>query len=100
MSMSEPFLPAHEPRHEPDPREHDIDAEADVFIEPTGTHVSPMEADLVHTDARLPPFRTPIPGDALRPDELADELTADNLADDGSLRPSDSRPNDVPGSHD
>lgn len=34
MSMSEPFLPAHEPSRDPDPRDHDIDTDVDVFPEP------------------------------------------------------------------
>jgi hypothetical protein len=76
MSMSEPFLPAHEPPSEPDPRERDIDTDADVFVEPD------EETDLaeevpVRENAPRPPFRTPTPGDGLTPDQLADDLMPD-----------------------
>jgi hypothetical protein len=93
MSMSEPFLPAHEPRPEPDAREHDIDPEEDVFIEPAGAPVPTVEADLVHEDAPRPPFRTPVPGNALTPDQLADELGNPARADADDPQPSAPRPN-------
>jgi hypothetical protein len=73
MSMSEPFLPAHEPRAEPDPREHDLDG--DVVLDPhADADPAPDNAPLVHAGAAEPPFRTPTAGDHLTAQALADEL--------------------------
>ncbi len=98
--MSEPFLPAHEPRREPDPREHDVDADVDVFVEAPhrkARHAARAEAeaergsdDSAVTDAEStrafekgprPPFRTPTAGAALTPEQLAAELAEESGAD-------------------
>lgn len=90
MSMSEPFLPAHEPPAHADPREHDIDGDVDVFIEHDRSHgrhragddtastadASSLDADgsPVPADAPAPPFRTPEAHHGLTADELERDL--------------------------
>jgi hypothetical protein len=77
MSMSEPFLPQHgrddetipaaEPGGDGAPRPESLE-EPDVI---TGAD----EVDTVeHQPRRDPPFRTPHPGDRLKPEQLADDL--------------------------
>lgn len=85
--MSEPFLPAHEPPAEPDPREHDLDGDVDVLPEPShrGRHRADDAPDLlggtrtaadgpVPDGAAEPPFRTPEPHHGLTADQLEREL--------------------------
>jgi len=59
--MSEPFMPAHEPHPSDDPRDIDLDHDADVIRDSAD--------DEAATDAAEPStpsdFRTPQPGDRL-----------------------------------
>ncbi|UIN31982.1 hypothetical protein [Microbacterium binotii] len=70
MSMSEPFMPAHEPHPSDDPRDVDLDRDVDVIDEPA--------ADESSTDAAQPDtpsdFRTPHPGDRLTEARLHEDF--------------------------
>lgn len=68
--MSEPFMPAHEPRPSDDPRDIDLDHDADVIAGPAD--------DDAATDAAEPStptdFRTPHPGDRLTEARLHEDF--------------------------
>ncbi|QHC69727.1 hypothetical protein [Rathayibacter sp. VKM Ac-2801] len=71
MSMAEPFLPAHEPSDDDRARDTAFDDD-DVLIEPD---TAPAEAEpAAEEDEDVPAFRTPVAGDRLTADELAEEL--------------------------
>ncbi|MDO9395237.1 MAG: hypothetical protein Q7T71_01685 [Herbiconiux sp.] len=77
MSTSDPFLPFPEPRAEgePDPREHDLDPEADVLIEPSVDDPDAERAAAAERARALDaPFRTPVAGDRLTAEELEADL--------------------------
>ncbi|WP_181133713.1 hypothetical protein [Rathayibacter sp. AY2B9] len=77
MSMAEPFLPAHEPRDAD--RARDTVDDDDVLLEPD---TAPAEAEpALDEDEDAPVFRTPVPGDRLTADELAEELDDEASAD-------------------
>ena len=70
MSMSEPFLPADEPRPEGPPTDRDIDTDADVI---RGASEDGPEVRTPEFPAN-PAFRTPTPGASLTEDELEKDL--------------------------
>ncbi|MFF2051215.1 hypothetical protein ACFVU2_06385 [Leifsonia sp. NPDC058194] len=88
MSMSEPFLPAHEPPADADPREHDIDVDVDVIPDAPrirGRHRADDAPDRVgegrspvRDDAAEPPFRTPEAHHGLTADELEHDLDTES----------------------
>ncbi|OOB91261.1 hypothetical protein [Rathayibacter sp. VKM Ac-2630] len=70
MSMAEPFLPSSRPARDAEQAERDLDVEA-----APGT--AEPEVDLPPAG----PFRTPVPGDRLSADQLADEIGDGEPAD-------------------
>ncbi|WP_243076903.1 hypothetical protein [Microbacterium sp. SS28] len=72
MSSAEPFMPEHEP---PAPRpdtERDIDHDVDVF--PDDAAVEAPDGSAFDAETPAPPFRPPVPGARLTPEELAADL--------------------------
>ena len=79
MSAAEPFMPAHEPPAPVPDTERDIDHDVDVFLDdadkdaPDGPAYDPA--------APAPPFRAPVPGAHLTPEELEADLGGGGEAD-------------------
>lgn len=75
MSMSEPFLPADEPRAEAPPTDRDIDTDTDV-IRGTGSAADSGDGaeDVPPHYAANPVFRTPTPGATLSEQALEKDL--------------------------
>ncbi|RWZ52724.1 hypothetical protein ELQ90_01900 [Labedella phragmitis] len=76
MSTSEPFMPAHEPRRDEDPRDREIDSDVDSDVnETTGVPDAVADAALVaEPHGRPSALRTPSPGHRLGPEDLEREL--------------------------
>lgn len=70
MSMSEPFMPADEPRPEAPSTDRDIDTDVDIIWD-AGEGGSELPAPEFPHDAA---FRTPTPGAKLSEDELEKDL--------------------------
>lgn len=70
MSMSEPFMPADEPRPEAPPTDRDIDMDVDI-IRDGGEGGSELPTPDFPANAA---FRTPTPGATLSEDELEKDL--------------------------
>lgn len=68
MSMSDPFLPVHRDGTEGDPREIDLDHDVDVFFD------NGAEGETLPASTATPPFRTPVPGDAVDEEQLDEDL--------------------------
>ncbi|RWZ67990.1 hypothetical protein ELQ92_01650 [Labedella populi] len=80
MSTSEPFMPAHEPRADQDPRDREIDADVDAD-ENEEAGVPDVDADTAaahEPHGRSSVVRTPSPGDRLSPDTLEDAMSDRN----------------------
>jgi hypothetical protein len=76
MSTSEPFMPAHEPRHDEDPRDREIDSDVDSDVN-EATSVPDVDTEAAVTaepHGRPSVLRTPSPGNRLSPEELEREL--------------------------
>ena len=71
MSMSEPFMPADEPRPEGPTTDRDIDNDVDVIW---GSGDGDSEASAPVEFPANPTFRTPTPGDHLSEDALEKDL--------------------------
>jgi hypothetical protein len=79
MSMSEPFMPAHEPRDESQSIDDDNDKVAGVdVLEDAGVDDPDAEraAEKQRTRAEGTSFRTPQPGAHLTPEQLDTELNS------------------------
>ncbi len=70
MSMSEPFMPADEPRPEAPPTDRDIDTDVDILRD-AGEGGSELPTPDFPAN---PAFRTPTPGAMLSEDELEKDL--------------------------
>lgn len=74
MSMSEPFLPADEPRAEAPPTDRDIDTDTDVIRDTGSATDSGDGAEDAPRYAANPVFRTPTPGATLSEQALEKDL--------------------------
>ena len=80
MSMEEPFMPADEPAAAHDPRDRDLDGDAEVDRDVDDeAAVDDPDADRAAAHQREhaagSPFRTPVPGARLSAEELDADLT-------------------------
>ncbi|WP_100809738.1 MULTISPECIES: hypothetical protein [unclassified Microbacterium] len=75
MSMSEPFMPADEPRPEAPPTDRDIDTDVDIIRDGGEDGSEFPAADFPAPDFPVnAAFRTPTPGATLSEDELEKDL--------------------------
>jgi hypothetical protein len=76
MSASEPFMPAHEPRRDQDPRDREIDSDVESDInEEAGVPDADVDAAVAaEPHGRPSVLRKPAPGKRLSPEELEREL--------------------------
>ena len=76
MSMSEPVLPVHPDGAEGNPRDLDVDHDVDVLFDEGD------EEEAFPASTATPPFRTPVPGDAVDEEHLDEDLGVTPSADD------------------